>query len=231
MNGQSASLDTRRSQLIATSKPLCRRSVLLWITFVLILCSSLAADDSLTDTLQSNRLNLGGHEISPKTQRYSKSFVNYQLPNVRLVDINGKETSLLSVLDHEGFIFLQFISTTCPTTCPILCTTFSVAQEKLRSELDEIRMISISIDPANDTPRTLQEFAQRLNAGPQWHFLSGSLEAINTVQIAFDVYEENITGHKPVTFFRESPGQSWVRFDGLMSVNDLLDEYNKITRK
>ena len=89
-------------------------------------------------------------------------------------------------------------------------------------------MISISIDPEEDTPKRLAEYAKRFDAGQQWRFYTGSTQASVTVQKAFQAYFGDKMHHRPVTFMRAAPGQPWLRLDGFASPDDLLNEYRRL---
>jgi protein SCO1/2 len=86
-------------------------------------------------------------------------------------------------------------------------------------------MMSISIDPEQDTPARLREYAQRNGAGPQWQHYTGTIEASVAVQRAFSVYRGDKMDHPPVAFMRPAPGRPWVRLDGFASPSELLVEY------
>jgi protein SCO1/2 len=133
------------------------------------------------------------------------------------------------VLKHDGPVLLQFIFTTCPTICPVMSGAFSAAQGKLGADAARVRMVSISIDPEQDTPERLREYARKFKAGPQWLFLTGDLDAVVSVQKSFDAYRGAKMRHEPLTFMRAAPGKPWVRLDGLMSAAQLVAEYRRLT--
>jgi protein SCO1/2 len=155
---------------------------------------------------------------------YSRSVESYRVPPVTLTDSNGRQVALVSLVNREGPVMLQFIFTTCTTICPVMSATLAASQ----SQLEGVHMISISIDPEHDTPARLQEYARSLKAPPQWEFLTGRSVDIVKVQEAFRAYRGNKMRHLPLTFLRASPEQLWVRLDGLMSVAELLDEYHRL---
>jgi protein SCO1/2 len=132
------------------------------------------------------------------------------------------------VLNHAGPVLLQFIFTTCPTTCPVLSEVFAVAQDTLGPELHNVRMVSISIDPEHDTPARLQEYAQRFRAKQQWRFLTGKRAAIVAVQKAFEASWTNKMRHAPRTYMRAAFDAPWVRLDGFVSATDLVAEYYRL---
>ena len=123
---------------------------------------------------------------------------------------------------------LNFIYTTCTAICPILSQSFAEFQRKLGGERDRVRMVSISVDPEQDTPKRLTEYAKRFDAGGQWGFYTGSVQASVTAQKAFHAYFGDKMHHRPVTFMRAAPGQPWLRLDGFTSPDDLIAEYRKL---
>jgi protein SCO1/2 len=163
------------------------------------------------------------------SEKFTRTSASYDVPDVTLADMNGARVNLTSALAYDGPVFLQFIFTTCPTICPVMSSTLSAAQEKLGTDAARVRMISISIDPEQDTPERLREYARKFKAGPQWMFLTGDLEKIVAVQKSFDAFRGNKMRHEPLTFMRAAPGKPWLRLDGLLSATQLIDEYKRLT--
>jgi protein SCO1 len=173
---------------------------------------------------QKQAAQIPGDSPAYPMSRYTRMTATYTPPEVTLVDMMGAKVSLDSVLDYEGPVLMQFIFTTCPTICPVMSATFSAAQDKFGADLDKIRMVSISIDPEHDTPERLRKYAEQFKAKPQWHFLTGSLADIVTIQKAFNAYRGNKMRHEPFTYLRPSPEAPWIRFDGLMGADALVAE-------
>lgn len=162
------------------------------------------------------------HAAAP--ERYTRSVARYQVPDVTLVDTNGSRVPLRAELDREGPLLLQFLFSTCATVCPVLTGTLAAAQDRLPG----VRMVSISIDPEQDTPARLREYAARFHAGRQWRFLTGRLEDVVAVQDAFDAYRGDKMRHLPLTFLRASPHDPWVRLDGFLSAAELDAEVRRL---
>ena len=136
--------------------------------------------------------------------------------------------SLHSELAADRPIMLNFIYTTCTTICPVLSATFSQAQSELEVETMRPRLVSITIDPEHDTPSKLRDYARKIDAGPDWRFLTGELGAIIAIQQAFDAYRGDKMSHMPLTFLRVTPKDPWVRLDGFTSAADLAREYRDL---
>ncbi len=166
------------------------------------------------------------HRAMMQQTGYRRSEHDYALHDVPLVDMQGNQTSLLAQLDAGKPVMVNFIFTTCTTICPVMSATFQQVQSELGAERDQVRMISVSIDPEHDTPARLREYAELFDAGDQWEFLTGSLANSIAVQKGFDVYRGNKMNHEPTTLMRKGQGDPWVRIDGLASAADIVKEYH-----
>lgn len=144
---------------------------------------------------------------------------------MRLVNQQARRVDLADLIGPDQAVILNFIFTTCPSICPVLSATMSATQDELGDQLDRLRMVSISVDPEYDTPAVLQQYAELHDAGPQWHFLTGPIADIVTVQRAFDAYRGNKMNHAALTYIRAPGSDSWVRLDGFPRPTDLANEY------
>ncbi|MBV8199236.1 MAG: SCO family protein [Acidobacteria bacterium] len=165
-------------------------------------------------------LAAGAGAAAGGAERYIRKTAVYPIPDVALVDQDGAAVRLQAELGRPGPVLLQFIFTTCATVCPALSGAFAAAQERL----PDTRLLSISIDPEEDTPARLAAYGRRLRAGPRWRLLTGRLDDVIAVERAFDVYRGNKMRHQPVILARGAPGQPWLRLTGLPTAADLAAE-------
>lgn len=172
-----------------------------------------------------------GHQASDATPGYSRQAGRYRIPPLTLVRADGAKAGFPQELDDGRPVVLNFIYTTCTAICPILSHTFAEFQRKLGAEREQVRMVSISIDPEEDTPRRLTDYAARFDAGPQWSFYTGSVADSVTLQKAFQAYFGGKMHHRPVTYLRAAPGEPWVRLDGFTSPEELLAEYRRLVQR
>jgi protein SCO1/2 len=130
-------------------------------------------------------------------------------------------------VDDGRPVFMNFIYTTCTAICPPMSQTFAALQRKLGPDRAKVRMISVSIDPEQDTPKRLAEYAEKFGAGPQWAFYTGSVESSVAVQKAFGAWRGDKMSHTPLTLVRLGPGEEWVRYDGFVTAEQLAQEYRR----
>ncbi len=171
------------------------------------------------------------HEKAQSKSAWVKIAADYKLPEVALVRADGKKISFPEELDNGGRpVILNFIYSTCATTCAVTSHVFAEVQDRLGAEADNVHMVSVSIDPEHDTPARLREFARYYDAGRQWDFYTGSLESSIAVQKAFDAFRGDKMSHQPLTFIRSAPGQPWMRMEGFASPEDIVMEYRMLTK-
>ncbi len=95
-----------------------------------------------------------------------------------LLDQDGEEFSSRVMRDKVWVVDLIF--TSCPEICPVMSTT--MANLHRRVDRPDVRFVSISVDPAVDTPEVLRAYAERYGADlERWTFLTGSVEDVNRV--------------------------------------------------
>jgi len=153
-----------------------------------------------------------------------RSVANYAVPHLDLVRQDGAKVALDKELNDGRPVVLNFIFTTCTTICPLSSQVFSLFQQKLGEDRSKVHLVSISIDPEEDTPVRLRSYAAKFKAGADWQHYTGSLQASIAAQQAFDVYRGDKTNHTPVTLVRSAAGNSWVRIEGFATADDLLAE-------
>lgn len=95
-----------------------------------------------------------------------------------LVDQSGAELSSRALRGKVWVADMMF--TSCPEICPVMST--HMANLHRRVTHPEVRFVSISVDPAVDTPEVLREYASRYGADTsRWSFLTGSPEDVERV--------------------------------------------------
>jgi protein SCO1/2 len=157
-----------------------------------------------------------------------RSVREYAVPAVRLVRADGKAVSLPEELNDGRPVVMNFIFTTCTDICPLMSSVLSQFERRLGAEAGEVHLVSISIDPEQDTPARLREYARRFHAGREWQHYTGTLAASVAAQRAFDVYRGGKMSHAPVTLLRAAPGKPWLRIEGFVTPEQLERDYRAL---
>ena len=90
---------------------------------------------------------------------------------------NTKEDKAIQLEDLKGkTLVMVMIYTTCKAACPRLVADMRNIEAQIpKSNLEKLRFVLVSIDPTNDTPKRLKEFAlENKMEEEQWVFLQGT---------------------------------------------------------
>src|SRR5512133_2026118 len=87
-----------------------------------------------------------------ESKKYKRTVERYTLPDVVLINQDGKKVRLAALLNSDQPVVVDFIYGTCTTICPVLSAGFANLQNKLGPASQNVRLISITIDPENDSP-------------------------------------------------------------------------------
>ena len=117
------------------------------------------------------------------------------VPNVELVNQDGKP---IHIADYSGkALLITFIYTRCPLAdfCPRMTSQFSALERMLKEEpalYDRTHLVSISFDPAYDTPEVLRRYALdeahvTADAFAHWELATGSPDSIRELADFLDL--------------------------------------------
>jgi len=113
----------------------------------------------------------------------------YELPplgearDATLLDSSGTAVGLHELFDGKTIV-LSFIYTSCPDVngCPLATFVLSRVQQRLAADdatRSDVRIVSISFDPANDTPQVMRDYGRQFRHGAvDWRFLTAESEAV-----------------------------------------------------
>ena len=109
-------------------------------------------------------------------------------PPFALTSSNGQRVTLADL--RGKVVALTFVFTTCSGTCPILTATMAGIGRALGSDFGpRVAFVAISVDPLNDTPARLRDYAAAHRADvPGWFFLTGASHDIDAVIRRYGAY-------------------------------------------
>ena len=134
------------------------------------------------------------------------------IPALALRDQDG-ELLRLDALPGRATL-LTFVYTRCPLPdfCPRLSAHFQRLQPQLQARYgDAVQLLSVSFDPAYDTPEVLRQYAARYGADlATWRFATGDPALIDSLTAAFGVYymgEDEQINHNLATALIDEEGR------------------------
>ena len=139
-----------------------------------------------------------------------------RVPDMTVYDQNGKKLHFYTDLVKGKTVAINFIFTTCTTICPPMTATFRRVQQSLGERVGkDIRLISVSVDPAVDTPERMKSFAEKFHAEPGWTFVTGDISDIDQLLEALGALVADKNDHTPLVLVGNDPAGHWTRTYGL----------------
>jgi protein SCO1/2 len=108
-----------------------------------------------------------------------------------LIDQTGRPFSLEGL--RGKVVLFNFIFTSCPTVCPVQTQALAAVQQALPAgDRDRVHFVSVSVDPAHDTPAVLRAFGDQFKVDfSRWAFLTGAAADIDQLSDRLRLFGQN----------------------------------------
>jgi protein SCO1/2 len=192
--------------------------VILWIAMLLVSC-----DKPKPLPILGNRYYENGDTVF------------HQIGHFQFVD---QDSAIITNENLDGKIYVaDFFFTSCRTICPIMKTQMLRVYEATR-EMNDVLLVSHTIDPEYDTVALLRDYAERLGVkSDRWHFLTGQKDSIYKVaQTSYfatameDKTEPDGFIHSGAFLLVDKKGRIRGKYDGTkeMDVNRLIADIKRL---
>lgn len=182
------------------------------------LAASAAAHDGVDhDRAKPGAANAAAGLVAP---------LDIRLPDVTVTDQHGVQHRLASALAPNRTLVVNFVFTSCTSVCsPMTAIVKSARQALGPTARGEVHFVSVSVDPLNDTPQRLAEYARKMQADtPNWSFVTGSRRDIDAILRAFGVpLGGNLDQHTPMVYIGQPGARHWTRAYGLAPPQTLAE--------
>lgn len=157
-------------------------------------------------------------------QDQQQSAAEQYFTNTVLVDQNGTSHEFYRGLLKGKTVVITSFHTSCTSSVPVYNRTL----EKIQAVFDvrmvsELLIISITLDPENDTPAKLRDYATKFNAGRGWLFLTGSKQNVELLLKKLGYYVEDIDSHSSLITIGNDKTSLWKKANGLAKAGDVIE--------
>jgi protein SCO1/2 len=138
----------------------------------------------------------------------------------------------VNLSDFAGkYVMVYFGYTYCPDVCPATLSELRRVGEQLESDMDDVQVIMITVDPERDTPEKTHEYASYFD--PSFIGLSGSKLEIDTAAAPFGIYYEKHDGsaesgylvdHTARTYLIDPEGRALVAYPFETRAESMVDD-------
>lgn len=152
-----------------------------------------------------------------------------KIPDITVIDQEGKQQLFYTDLVKDRTVAINFIYTTCNTVCPVLTEIFRHTHEILNKEENQhVRLISVSVDPFNDTAQKLKGFAAKLNAKKDWVFVAAEKSDLDRLLKALGTFSTKRDDHSSMVLIGNDRHDRWIRSYGIVPATELVQILHEV---
>lgn len=145
------------------------------------------------------------------------------LPNTSVTNQDGKTLRFYDDAIKGKIVVISFIYTTCRDICPVTTARLAQVKDKLGALVGQsVFFVSISIDPANDTPDKLKAYTEAFQTGSDWLFLTGSVQDIAVLRHKLGERSRKVFEHRSDIMLVNDATGEWARDSAFSDINTLV---------
>jgi protein SCO1/2 len=136
---------------------------------------------------------------------------------------DGRDMRFYSDLLQGKVVVISTMFATCTGACPVMGRTLAKVQTWLGERLGrDVHLISITVDPENDTPERLKALGETFGARPGWYFLTGEKANVEFALYKLGQRVENKEGHQSILLIGNEPTGLWKKAFGLSQAEAII---------
>jgi protein SCO1/2 len=132
--------------------------------------------------------------------------------NLRVLNQDGQQLKFYDDLIKDKLVIVMFIYTSCTDICPLTTARMTQIEDKLGAAVGrDIFIVSISVDPENDTPEKLKAYSKAFGTGPGWTFVTGKPEDIRAINYRLGERSKVLSEHRNEIVLGNDATGEWQR--------------------
>ena len=161
----------------------------------------------------------------------ARSVFNSPIPDFTLTDQNGRRVRLYTDLIKGKVVVVSFFYTTCAFVCDVQGRNLAKLQTQLGDKLGrDVFLISVTRDPATDTPAQLNKWAKEHGVRRGWTLVTGDVNDISKLVARFlsDTIGP-VESHSATIYVGNEAAGSWLVSSGLASPGVLMHLIDRVS--
>lgn len=145
------------------------------------------------------------------------------LPDAPVTDASYKIDGFVSRLHSAGTVIVSFSFVECTTLCPITNAILAEVDDRIVAEGLPLTIVTLTIDPVNDTPAKLAEAATAVGASDRWIWLTAGPVDTFLLLDSFGLPMGPIEDHNPMMLIGNVGTGEFQRIVGLPEPGGLIE--------
>jgi cytochrome oxidase Cu insertion factor (SCO1/SenC/PrrC family) len=153
----------------------------------------------------------------------------HYFPNTVLLTQDNKAVRFFDDLLKGKTVVINFIFTSCTGVCPPMTANLLKVQEQLGERVGkDIHMITLSVDPAIDTPEKLKEYTEKYRVKSGWYFLSGRKDDVEIVLRKIGGFVTDKNDHSTLIIAGNVETGQWIKLFATLKPAQIANEVLKL---
>jgi len=133
--------------------------------------------------------------------------------NLELINQNGETVQFFDDVLKDRVVVISFIFTNCQGACPLMTHKLTVVRDKMEGQIGApLHFVSLSLDPARDTPAAMKKFAETHHADHDgWVFLTGKPENLDYIIKRLGQFTDDIEAHSTMVLAGNVSTAHWMK--------------------
>ena len=172
------------------------------MTACMICCMALAVGPSAV-----------AESADPATSEQEEERARSYFTNLELINQDGETVRFFDDVLKDKVVVINFIFTNCEGACPLITQKLTLVRDRMEGQIgDPLRFVSLSLDPARDTPAAMKEFAKTHHADHDgWVFLTGKPENLEYIIKRLGQYTNDVEAHSTMMLAGNVSAAHWMK--------------------
>jgi protein SCO1/2 len=148
--------------------------------------------------------------------------------NAELINQDGETVRFFDDVLKDKVVVINFIFTNCEGACPLITHKLTLVRDGLEGNIgNPIQFVSLSLDPARDTPAAMKEFAKTHNADHDgWMFLTGKSENLDNIIKRLGQFTDDIEAHSTMMLAGNVNTAHWMKIQPQEMPPQIIEKLN-----
>jgi protein SCO1 len=156
-------------------------------------------------------------------------------PNPEVVTQDGRHVRFFDDLVKGRTVMIDFAYTRCNGRCPAAIARLVQVQHALGERFGkDVTMVTVSLDPENDTPEAARRYVAASHGRPGWTYVTGAREDLEALRRFLGFYDRrpevdrDKSQHATLVAIGSEARHRWITIPGLLPAGEIIQVVNRV---
>lgn len=192
-----------------------------FLFFCIFICAVIGTHVSAHNMDSHDARHIQGIAEAGSAQQFA--IETLRIPDVPVIDTAYHTEGFVSRFIDTDTVVISLTYTGCETLCPITNAILQQLDRTLQgNNLSSIQIVTLSIDPENDTPDAMRASADLLESSERWTWLTATPQHGRMLLNSFDVDVTAVEEHDPMFLVGNIATGRFIRVIGIPDPEQLI---------